>query len=235
MGYTFSEVDPSDYYTATQTYFASDFSSIAKFVILDSDKSAEEAKEGGSLDVDLMVNNVSFSLAEHNSLHPYLGDMFGVHYYGKSPVTADISAMLIDTENNFSKPYLLQLYKNKLRVRAVAKTKVCPCLVFPGITLQGPLVSMSLVENSESPDTVAVVFRMIVIRLMTTGQEGEQAVFDVSGGEYSDVMLAEAQYGVDLSQAPPNDEEASESSSPYMDAVNSVPAPAPSGFYIIPK
>lgn len=184
MGYAFTEVDPSDYYTALTTYYTPDFSSVAKFIILDGDKGVGTQTTGQELNLDLLIQNVAASFGEHNHILPYIGDYFGIHYYGKAPLFVQITGTLVDSTTNYNKSYLISLYKNTLRLKAVAKTKICPCLVLPGMSLQGPLLSMTVSESSEAQDTVHLAFKMLVLRLFAFSSgsfSASQALYDFTG------------------------------------------------------
>lgn len=184
MAYLFSEVDPSDYYTATTSYFTSDFSSIARFVILDGDKLTNDPNDGSQLDLDLLVNSVTCSFSEHNRIMPYLGDFYNIHFYGRAPLVAQINGTLVDAVGNYNKAYLISLYKNTLRLKAVARSEICPCLIFPGCTLQGPLAGMNIDESSDSPDVLNVSMRMIVMRMLAVSENNAgitKALYDFTG------------------------------------------------------
>ena len=207
MGYAYTEVDPADYYHATSTYFTQDFSSVAKFVLLDGDKRTTGAKSGEELNLDLLVTNVSCSLGEHNHIQPYIGDFFGMHYYGRSPIFAQVAGTLVDTVGNYNKAYLVSLYKNTLRAKAVAKTRVSPCLIFPGMALQGPVVGMTITETSELQDAIQVNFKIVVMRLLataTTNNSTYQASFDFTGASTEEARKAETPAGsVEFALLPP--------------------------------
>lgn len=114
------------------------------------------------LDIDLVITNIDIPIDEKTQVSPHVGDSFGEVHFGKAPMQASISAILVDTPKNFGKQWLIDAYKNKLRLSAVARTRKIPVLVYATHMLQGPFISLRITENSRSEDTITVNMRMLV-------------------------------------------------------------------------
>lgn len=184
MPYMFEELDPIDYFTATSTYFKDDFTSVAHFAVLDGDLS-ESNMLGEAVNLDLMIQNVLCSFGDYNKMLAHLGDTFSIHYFGRSPMALNIQGFLVDSSSNYGKADLVKLYRDVLRVKAVARTGVAPVLIFPGMAVQGAISEMNIEENSETQTTISVSMKMLVIRVLAVAPENKGAksvLFDYTTG-----------------------------------------------------
>lgn len=153
-----------------------DFSGRAVFT---ADRSTNE-----SLGVDLIVTDVEFTISEHVQVMPHIGDTFTWLAHGKSPLTATVSATLVDTPANFGKRHLVDLYRNILRLTAVSRTGKIPALRVPGAVIEGPLVSLKIRETSKSEDAITVTLEIFVMRLSIV-HDGRMVTFDYQSGHDS--------------------------------------------------
>jgi len=145
------------------------------------------------LEIDLLVQNISFTLAEHIQVTPHIGNTFGAIAFGKAPMQATVSCALADPGTNFGKQYLVDAYKNRLRLEAVAKSGAVPVLRFENGMLRGPLLSLRVSEQSTQEDLVTVVFVLFVLSFSLV-RGGNSIVFDyVHGTETVDIKTAEAE------------------------------------------
>ena len=152
------------------------------------------------LQVDLFVQNVNFAIGEHIQISPYLGDIFGAVAFGKAPMSATISAILADSQKTYGKQYLVDAYKNRLRLSAVARTGVVPVLRCENSVFRGPLLAMRITEESSSEDTAIVILTMIVMSY-TVIRGMSSVVFDYVHGiekvESSEEAFEEQQASAD--------------------------------------
>ena len=192
MPYLFKEVDPSDYFVATRSYFKDDFTSIAQFAILDGDLS-ETNMAGKPINLDLMVQSVLCNLGDYSKMVGHIGDTFSIHYFGRNPMVVNIQGFLLDSSSNYGKAQLIQLYRDVLRVKAVARSGVAPVLIFPGMIIQGAIAEMSIEETSETQTTLSVSMKMLVIRVLSIAPENTGAkslLFDYTTGMQDKLRLA---------------------------------------------
>lgn len=145
----------------------------------------ESAEAAAPLNIDLFIHNVDIRLEEHIQVSTHVGETFGIMCFGKSPLRVTFSGILADTQLNYGKLYLVDAYKNKLRLGAVARRGKIPVVVFGTHALQGPFIGMQIRESSTSEDTVTVVITMLLTALQIVG-EGEPLLFDYVHGVESD-------------------------------------------------
>lgn len=138
--------------------------------------------EATPVSLDLLVQNIDFTLGEHVQVQPHVGETFGHIAFGKAPLTATVTCVLVDTPVNYSKQHLVDLYKNTLRLTAVALRRTTPVLRGVNTFLQGPCVSMRITETSSQPqDVIAVVFEILVMRVIVV-KNGAVVNFDYVHG-----------------------------------------------------
>lgn len=145
----------------------------------------ESADSPLPLDIDLFVRNIDIRLEEHIQVATHVGETFGIMCFGKSPLRVTFSGILADTQVNYGKLYLVDAYKNKLRLGAVARRGKIPVVVFGTHALQGPFIGMQISESSTSEDTITVVITMLLTALQIAG-EGSPLLFDYVHGVESD-------------------------------------------------
>ncbi len=168
--------DPSDLLFALDSQYSYyDFQGRAAFY--------EDAKATSPLPMDLFITAIDANLEEYIQSAPHVADSFGIVCFGKAPMRLNISARLADTQLTHGKQYLIDAYKNKLRLGACARTGKIPVLVCGSYAWQGPLVSMRLTESSQSEDTLVATLEMIVTGMQVTGQEGGLYFDFVHGSE----------------------------------------------------
>lgn len=192
MPYIFKEVDPSDYFVATRSYFKDDFSSVAQFAILDGDLS-ETNMSGKPVNLDLMVQSIMCSLGDYSKMVGHIGDTFSIHYFGRNPMAVNLQGFLLDSSSNYGKAQLIQLYRDFLRVKAVARSGIAPVLIFPGMIIQGAVAEMTIEEASETQTTLSVAMKILVIRVLSISPENNGAkslLFDYTTGMQDKMRLA---------------------------------------------
>lgn len=145
----------------------------------------ESADSPLPLNIDLFIRNIDIRLEEHIQVTTHVGETFGIMCFGKSPLRVTFSGILADTPVNYGKLYLVDAYKNKLRLGAVARRGKIPVVVFGTHALQGPFIGMQISESSTSEDTITVVITMLLTALQIAG-EGSPLLFDYVHGVESD-------------------------------------------------
>lgn len=141
----------------------------------------ESATATTPLEIDLFVQNIQFNLEEHIQLFQYVGDIFGAVCFGKKPLHMTASCVLADGPENYGKQYLVDCYKNRLRLSAVARTGNVPVLRCLDSTYSGPIVGMQLSESSTQEDVLIVTFTMLVLYL-NVAHDGSLVTFDYLHG-----------------------------------------------------
>lgn len=125
-------------------------------------------RETKPIPVDLVIHEVDFNIAEYLQVSPYIGSFFGAKALGWQPMIANISATLPDSDFNYGKEYLMDAYRNVLRLEAVSRTGQVPVLKCLNSALAGPVIAMSVSENTEMDDVVTVNLSMLVMLLSLT-------------------------------------------------------------------
>lgn len=116
--------------------------------------------------VDIVVESIDFGYSEHIQLEAPIGNFFAYIAFGKNAMQLQINGVVVDTGENPGKDVLLDIYRNYLRMEAVARRGVAPVFTFPDAAITGAVASLHLSETSQSEDTVA--FSMVVTVLKAT-------------------------------------------------------------------
>lgn len=145
----------------------------------------EEIFADKPLNIDLFIRNVDFRLEEHIQVSPHVGDTFGITCFGKAPLIATFSGILADTQITFGKQYLVDAWKNRLRLTAVARRGKIPVIKYENMAYQGPFLKMRITEDSKSEDSIIVVLEMLVTQMQAVG-DGTPVFFDYVHGVESD-------------------------------------------------
>lgn len=142
----------------------------------------ESANATAPANLDLFVNSVEVPLKEYIQIEKHIGNTLSLHAPGRAPSIISISAELVETRLNFGKQYLLELYQNRLRLEAVARTGVVPVFEFVRAAIEGPFLTMRITDSTSSEDTLLVNMTMLVLRLSFLG-DTQSAVIDFQQGE----------------------------------------------------
>ena len=162
---------------ATDIFFAPDtFESLDDFSGRAAFYASAEALE--PIHADLLIQDVSFSVAEHLQLESHIGESFGVLALGMAPLTADISSVMPLCEGNPSRVNMLDAYVNRLRVSAVARTGVLPQRRCADAVMGLALTGMRLSYDTHMPGAAllnmsAVVFSVHVGTLFWDFEHGK--------------------------------------------------------------
>ena len=177
-----AENDDSLRMTPIETLYTTDFSGKATISVGTKDRvnadlkslsftSHIEGAEAGEFGIplDIFVQSMDFQLGEHHITSEYQGNYFGSLYFGKSPIVVNVVAYLLDNSAAHGKQALLEYYKNKLRLTAVANTGVLPRFTLKGYDFAGPWFMLRITESARSEDVLAVVFSFLALTIHGTG------------------------------------------------------------------
>lgn len=124
--------------------------------------------ESGTISVDLLIDSITYDMAEFQKLEENIGDNFSHHFYGKSPIVLNVSGKLIDTTHNMGKLELTELYQDVFRLNRVAKLGVAPYLYFTGSMMHGAMLELNLSEDAETQDVITVSFLFLILDSVLT-------------------------------------------------------------------
>lgn len=117
------------------------------------------------LNIDLLITDIGFTYEDHSQVTAYLGDVFGMQFFGKAPMILRASGLLYQTTNNQAKYVMTRLYTDLLRISSVARMRSAPMLQFVGCHAQGAFLNLNIEEAAESQDTLKIDFEFLVINL----------------------------------------------------------------------
>ena len=163
-----------------RTLSTRDFSGPARVVAPQPEGSFSEA-----ITVDLIIENVQYAVSEHQQTENYQGNIYGSLYFGTAPVRVDVSAFLPDTASNQGKQHLMALYRNWLRLTAVAHTELVPWLLAKSCVFFGPWINLRITERSHTEDLLTVNFSLLATKVVMMGDGKEVTLDYTSGGSVS--------------------------------------------------
>lgn len=114
--------------------------------------------------LDLMFQSIDYNFAEHNQVVPQIGQSFSAYFFGKTNMQVATSVFLIDTGVNYDKTYLMDTYRNYLRLEAVARRGVAPVLILPNAALTFACNSMSIQQTANMEGFLTLSMSLIVIQ-----------------------------------------------------------------------
>ena len=135
--------------------------------------------------VDLIVQSVDFSFGEHTQTEQHIGNGFSFIAFGKDAMVLSVHGALVDTGENYGKDSFMDIYRNYLRVEAVARRGVAPVFSFPNAAMYCAATAVNFAESSASQDLVYVTISLIVMKAVFRSG-GENFMLDyVHGTEFS--------------------------------------------------
>jgi hypothetical protein len=136
------------------------------------------------LNVDIIIQSVSFRLEEHLQVTPHIGDTFDFFAHGKAPAVADVTALLAESPDCRGKQSLMPLYYQRLRMSAAARTGNLPVLEYLGARIQGPWTALRVIGAAAQEDMVNVQFSILVLKAVFADATGS-VTLDYSLGSES--------------------------------------------------
>lgn len=127
--------------------------------------------------LDLFINNVQIMAEEIIQKNEHVSDVFSVTCFGKSPMRVVYTGRLADYQRNYGKNAMINIWKNRIRLAAVARRGILPLVLFNGHILEGPFISLRITENSTSADTLIIVLTQLVTRLQIYADK-EPVIYD---------------------------------------------------------
>lgn len=135
--------------------------------------------------VDLVVQSVDFSFGEHTQTEQHIGNGFSFIAFGKDAMTLSVNGAIVDTGENYGKDSFMDVYRNYLRVEAVARRGVAPVFSFPNAAMYCAATAVNFAESSASADLVYVTISLIVMKAVFRSG-GENFMLDyIHGTEFS--------------------------------------------------
>ncbi len=149
--------------------------------------------------LDLIINSCTFSYADHHKLDEHLGDIFTVSYFGKAPITLNISGYLMEYPRTNAKAYLMELYTKLFRITKVAKHKIVPNIQFVGFVAQGAMLSLTITENSAIQDAIAFNMQFLVFNMYGRNYDskGRVSTVDIIYNEKSRLVSSDIKRAID--------------------------------------
>lgn len=182
----------------TQSLSSPDFSGAAKIFLTESDRAwlaqnassygldtrlIEDAINADYVDLNLLINSVSFAEADLSQVDEYIGDSFHVSYFGRSPISLAVSGGVFDDYSQVYKHRLTRLYQQLFRVSRVARYGVVPNIEFVRCVVQGAFLNLNISENSSAQDRLDVSFNLLVFNMYmfnpdNTGTKRSHVIFN---------------------------------------------------------
>lgn len=114
----------------------------------------------------MLIESVTFDLADQHMLTEYFGDTFSTVYFGRSPTIIACTGKLSTLAGSNNKRNFMALYRDVLRLRKVARTGIVPVICFTGAYARGAFIDMNLERNSNVEDFYNMAFRFLVFDLL---------------------------------------------------------------------
>lgn len=136
--------------------------------------------------VDIIVESVDFNFDEHTQTSPHIGNTFSFIAFGKSAMQMRVNGVIVDTGDNFGKDTFMDIYRNYLRMEAVARRGVAPVFCFPNAAIYCAASGVNLTETSESEDLVFFTLTLEVLKAVFKNDERNFMLSYIHGTELSD-------------------------------------------------
>lgn len=145
------------------------------------------------LPVDLIVQNIEFGIDEHIQYSQMIGNGFVYMPFGKGAMTVRVTATLPDTGTNYGKSSFMDIYRNYLRMEAVARRGTAPIFVFPNAALVCGATGVNMADTSQVEDCVALTLQLVVMAAIFSSNENSICFDYLHGTELSeDSVLSSA-------------------------------------------
>ena len=165
--YSYEKIRETDlplYLQPLTTYFSKeDFSGRAAIF--------PNASSNTAFDLDLLIQSIDTHIVEHQQIEKHIGETFSSLFFGKAPLFINVSAVLPDSPNNYGKARLIDLYKNTLRISAVARTGSIPALRAKNCTFIGPWSALHIAESANYEDVLTVSFSIATLSISAINNE----------------------------------------------------------------
>ena len=118
-----------------------------------------------SIELDLIIEDLSFSIEEAYQVVGYLGDTFNIQYFGKDVPVMTASGKLSVLKGFNNKRNFVLLYSDVFRLSRVARFGIVPYLTFdaPGeTTLSGAFLNLNLTRLAQVDDFINVSFQFLL-------------------------------------------------------------------------
>jgi hypothetical protein len=178
----------SKYYRSPLNYIQNEVKGAARIILLEEDYTKlkslqtkirfesqifDQCMRPDYIDLDFLIQGVSFQYMDFNKLEPHIGDSFSLHFFGKSPITLNISGILLETANNNSKYIFTKLYQEVFRISKVVKYKIVPIIKCLDCAIAGAFLTMQLEENAQAEGVIQVSCSFLVFNLYIFNKDNE--------------------------------------------------------------
>lgn len=132
--------------------------------------------------IDLVVQNVSYSINEVLQLEENIGNMFSVLPLGMGSMLLTVNGVLLDPGNNYGKDYFMDYYRNYLRIEVVARRGKMPVYMFPHMAVFGAAVNLTFTETGSVEDIVYFSLVLAVAKIIITDGKSNNVSIDYFHG-----------------------------------------------------
>ena len=153
--------------------------------------------------VDLIVESLDFAFNEHTQTEIHVGNGFSFIAFGKDAMTMSINAALVDTGKNFGKDTFMDIYRNYLRLEAVARRGVAPVFTFPNAAIYGAASAVNFSETGEVQDLVYLTLQLEVMKAVFKSSEDNFMLDYIHGTEFSETSVLTTTGPADVSRETP--------------------------------
>ena len=136
--------------------------------------------------IDLIIESVDFAFDEHTQVEQHIGNGFSFIAFGKNAMELRANGVLVDTGKNYGKDSFMDVYRNYLRLEAVARRGVCPIFTFPNAAMYCAAMNVSFAETATSEDLVYITLTLAVMKAVFKSEDNNLMLDYVHGIEMSD-------------------------------------------------
>jgi hypothetical protein len=132
--------------------------------------------------LDLIIENVQFSIADISQISPHMGDTFSMQFLGRDIPVATFSGKLSMLHGFNTKRVFMLLYSDVFRLSRVARFKVVPHIYFnfpAETTISGAFLNLKIGRTSRIGDFAQVSFQMLVFRHQMTNEDNVSGITDL--------------------------------------------------------
>jgi len=132
--------------------------------------------------LDLIIENVQFSIADISQISPHMGDTFSMQFLGRDIPVATFSGKLSMLHGFNTKRVFMLLYSDVFRLSRVARFKVVPHIYFnypAETTISGAFLNLKIGRTSKIDDFAQVSFQMLVFRHQMTNEDNVSGITEL--------------------------------------------------------
>ena len=135
--------------------------------------------------IDFIVQSVDFSFDEHTQVEQHIGNGFSFIAFGKNAMVLQVNGAIVDTGTNYGKDSFMDVYRNYLRVEAVARRGIAPVFSFPNAAMYCAATAVNFAETAASQDLVFVTITLLVLKAVFRSGDENFMLDYIHGTEFS--------------------------------------------------